>query len=105
MEGDIPIRLDIRSFNKYGLPVSPLDVCVGYFAKLCLKCPEDPLNLDTDIEVLSFVLTALLNDYDSIYCLEFDKLLRLLHVRPLLLRILSFQTVTKFLACPVGTIL
>ena len=84
MEGDIPIKLDIRYYNKYGLPVSPFDVCVGYFAASCLKCPEDPLNLDTDIEALSFVLTALLDDYDSIYCLGFHELLSLLDVRLLL---------------------
>ena len=80
MEGDIPIKIGLRSSDKYSLPVSPLDVCLGYFANSCLKCTEHPVNVDTDIEALSFVLTTLLDEYDSIYCLEFHQLFRMIQV-------------------------
>ena len=80
MEGNIPTKLDSRSSDKYALPVSPLDVCLGYFATSCLKPTEEP-DIETDVEAMSFVLTSLLDDYDSIYCLNFQQLFQLLMVR------------------------
>lgn len=81
MEGGIPIKLETRSYDKYTLPVSPLDLCLGYFAASCIKVQEEQESEEVDVEALSFALTSLLDDYDSIYCMEFQELYQLLEVR------------------------
>lgn len=81
MDGNIPLRLNARIEDKFTLSVSPLDICLCYWAKFCLGEIEDVEDELEEVEAISFALTALLNDYQSIYCHSFQEFSRLFQVR------------------------
>jgi hypothetical protein len=80
MDGKIPLRLNPRIEDKFTLSVSPLDICLGHWAIFCLGEVEDVEDELEGVEAISFALTALLNDYQSIYCLSFQEFSSLFQV-------------------------
>jgi hypothetical protein len=80
MDGKIPLRLNARIEDKFTLSVSPLDICLGYWAKFCLEEVDVEEEELEELEAISFAVTALLNDYESVYCHSFQEFCRLFQV-------------------------
>jgi hypothetical protein len=81
MEGNLPTKIETPMGDKFALSLSPLDICLGYFAISCVETETEEDSLDQDsTEAVCFALTALLKDYESIYCYEFEQFYGILKV-------------------------